>query len=113
MDINANCSGSYSNNATYDPCWRNAATKACIDVSKIDTCSKCSEGVELLKADDDLSSANGVSGSPTLIINGVKYSGGRTPDAFKQGICAALTTEPTECSQNLSTTATAASGNCG
>jgi len=113
MDINANCSGSYSNNATYDPCWKNAATKLGIDVSKIDTCSKGTEGVNLLKADADLSSANGVSGSPTLIINGAKYNGARTPDGYKAGICAAFTTSPTECSQNLSTTASAASGNCG
>jgi hypothetical protein len=111
MDINANCSGSYSNNATYDPCWRNAATKVGIDVSKIDICSKGSEGVDLLKADDDISSAYGVSGSPTLIINDALYSGARTPDAFKEGICVAFITEPTECSQNLSTTS-AASGNC-
>jgi len=113
MDINANCSGSYSNAATYDPCWKNAATKLGIDVSKIDTCSKGTEGVNLVKADADLSSANGVSGSPTLIINGAKYNGARTPDGYKAGICAAFTTNPTECSQNLSTTASAASGNCG
>jgi hypothetical protein len=113
MDINANCSGSYSNAATYDTCWKNAATKLGIDVSKIDTCSKGTEGVNLLKADADLSSANGVSGSPTLIINGATYNGARTPDGYKEGICAAFTTSPTECSQNLSITASAASGSCG
>jgi hypothetical protein len=113
MDINANCSGSYSNAATYDTCWKNAATKLGIDVSKIATCSNSTEGVNLVKADADLSSANGVSGSPTLIINGARYNGARTPDGYKEGICAAFTTSPTECSQNLSTTASAASGNCG
>ncbi|OGI12700.1 hypothetical protein A3K64_03960 [Candidatus Micrarchaeota archaeon RBG_16_36_9] len=111
--INANCSGSYSNNATYDPCWRNAATKSGIDVSKINTCSIGSEGVNLLKADDELSASNGVSGSPTLIINGIVYSGGRTPEAYKTSICNAFTTIPTECSQQLSTTGAAASGGCG
>jgi len=112
MDINANCSGSYSNAAAYDTCWKNAATKVGIDVSKIVTCSNSTEGVNLVKADAYLSSANGVSGSPTLIINGANYNGARTPDAYKEGICAAFITEPTECSQNLSTTGTTASGGC-
>jgi protein-disulfide isomerase len=111
--INANCSSSYRDSAVYDPCWKNAATKAGIDSSKIDTCSKGAEGLALLKADADLSSSKGVSGSPTLIINGVTFSGARTPDGYKQGICNAFTTSPSECSQNLSTTGSAASGDCG
>jgi len=109
--INANCSSKYRD-ASYDACWKDAATKAGIDASKIDTCSKGSEGINLLKADGALTTQYGVSGSPTLIINGVKYNGGRTPDAYKEGICAAFNTEPAECSQNLSVTGAASSGNC-
>jgi hypothetical protein len=112
MAINANCSSSYRDNATYDPCWRNAAKNAGIDAAKIDTCAKGSEGVALLKADADLSNAEGVSGSPTLIINGARFNGARTPDGYKQGICQAFTTAPSECSQNLSTSGETASGNC-
>lgn len=112
MTINTNCSSKYSDTAAYDTCWKDAAKNAGIDASKIDTCSKAAEGVNLLKADADLSSSKGVSGSPTLIINGVTYSGARTPDAYKQGICNAFTTAPSECSQNLSTTGSAASGGC-
>jgi hypothetical protein len=112
MAIDANCSSKYSDTAAYDACWKDAATKAGIDVSKIDTCSKGSEGVSLLKADADLSSSKGVSGSPTLIINGVIYSGARTSDAYKEAICGAFNTEPTECSTVLSTTGTTTSGGC-
>jgi len=112
MTIDANCSSSYSNSTVYETCWKDAATKAGIDVSKIDTCSKGTEGVNLLKADDDLSSSKGVSGSPTLIVNNATYNGARTPDAYKQAICVAFTTEPSECSQNLSATGSAASGGC-
>jgi glutaredoxin len=112
MAIDANCSSKYSDTAAYDACWKDAATKAGIDASKIDTCSKGSEGVSLLKADADLSSSKGVSGSPTLIINGVTYSGARTSDAYKEAICGAFNTEPTECSQQLSTTGTTTSGGC-
>jgi len=113
MAIDATCSGQRSDTTAYETCWKSAAKNASIDTTKIDTCSKGSEGVNLLKADDDLSSSKGVSGSPTLLINGVAYSGARTPDAYKQGICNAFNTAPSECSQNLSTTGTAASGNCG
>ena len=112
MTINANCSSKYRDATAYETCWKDAAKAAGIDTSKIDTCSKGAEGVSLLKADADLSSSKGVSGSPTLLINGVRYSGARTSDAFKEGICNAFNTKPSECSQQLSTTGTAASGGC-
>jgi glutaredoxin len=112
MAIDATCSGQRSDATAYDACWKSAAKNASIDATEIDTCSKGSDGMTLIKADADLSSSKGVSGSPTLIINGVTYSGARTPDAYKEGICTAFTTIPTECSQNLSTTGSAASGGC-
>lgn len=113
ITINDNCSSSYRDTAAYDTCWKNAATKADIDSSKIAACANSTEGVNLVKADADLSSANGVSGSPTLIVSGATYNNARTPDAYKDGICQAFNTAPTECSQTLSTTTTTASGNCG
>lgn len=113
MDINANCSASYSNAAAYETCWKSAAASAGIDASKITACANSTEGVNLVKADEQLSSANGASGSPTLIINGVTYSGARTPDAYKQAICSAFNTSPSECSQTLGNTTSTASGNCG
>ena len=112
MSIDATCSGQRTNTTAYDACWKSAAKNASIDATKIDTCSKGSDGMTLIKADADLSSSQGVSGSPTLIINGVTYNGDRTPDAYKEGICNAFNTKPSECSQNLSTTGTAASGGC-
>jgi glutaredoxin len=113
MTIDATCSGQRSDSAAYDTCWKSAAKNASIDATKIDTCSKGSDGMTLIKADADLSAANGVSGSPTLIINGVTYNGERTPDAYKTAICNAFTTAPAECSQQLSTTGAATSGGCG
>lgn len=47
-------------------------------------------------------SSLGISGSPTFVINGVKVSVARTPDAIKQAICGAFNTPPSECSQTLS-----------
>jgi len=47
----------------------------------------------------------GIGGSPTLVINGVKYADEykyRNPDGYKTLICSAFNTEPDECSTQLS-----------
>lgn len=51
----------------------------------------------------DLNDKYQVQGSPTLIINGVEASVGRTPEAVKQAICAAFNKAPAECDTALST----------
>lgn len=52
--------------------------------------------------------AYGVSGSPTLVINGARVSpSSRSPEAVKTLICSAFTNKPAECDQALDTTATA------
>jgi predicted DsbA family dithiol-disulfide isomerase len=113
MDINTNCYPNYRDSAVMDACWKNASTKLGINVSQIEACAYGSEGLELLKVDEALSNQNGVSGSPTIIINGALYSGARNSDAFKQAVCSAFITAPSECNQTLSATGQAASGNCG
>lgn len=51
-----------------------------------------------------LNQAYGVTGSPTLVINGQVVSpSDRSPEAFKQAICQAFETPPAECDQVLST----------
>lgn len=97
-----------------DTCWKDAAKKAGVDTTKIDTCVT-NEGLDLMKAEEALSTKNGVSGSPTLIINGVEYSGSRTAEGYKEAICNATTTQPAACSQTIgsSGTTTASSGGCG
>jgi len=115
-EINTNCASKYSDATAYDACWKAAATKFGIDAAKIDTCSKGSEGLDLLKADEALTETYGVSGSPTLIINGVTYSGERSSEGFKQTICSGFTTEPAECSQTLqaaNSSSSASAGGCG
>jgi len=75
-----------------------------IDASKINACMT-SEGKTLYDAEISNANSNGVSGSPTLIINGVVTSSStRSPEAIKGTICEAFTTVPTQCSQKLSTT---------
>lgn len=114
-EINENCFSIYRDSEQMDACWKEAAEKFNIDVDEIETCAYGSEGLDLLKADGELADQYRVTGSPTLIINGARYSGGRTPEAFKQGVCSGFETEPDECSETLegSTAASASSsGGC-
>jgi len=78
-------------------------SKLGIDGKKIDSCM-ASEGESLYNAEVQNSGENGVSGSPTTIINGVTVQPNRNADAIKTAICNVFTTAPAECSQALSTT---------
>jgi len=112
MDVNENCYPVYSDAEELDACWKDAAQKFGIDVNKIETCAYGSEGLNLLKEDEQLADQYGVSGSPTLIINGARYSGSRSSEAFKQAICSGFTTQPSECGQTLSGESSSAQGAC-
>lgn len=112
MDMNKNCYPNYRDATTLDTCWKNAAQKLGINATNIETYAYGKEGLDLLRADEALTKQYGVSGSPTLMINGVKYSGERSAEAFKKAICSGFTTEPSECNQTLSSEASSASGGC-
>lgn len=94
--------------STIDTKWKEAAAVANIDTTKIETCV-ANESLALMNADVAITNAYGVSGSPTLIINGVQYSGSRSSTAFQQAICAAFTTPPAECSGTVTNTQTTTS----
>jgi hypothetical protein len=62
------------------------------------------ENYPAFNVQNDLNDLYGVTGSPTIVINGKKVSvSPRTPENFKQVICSAFNTSPEECSQTLST----------
>lgn len=104
--VNSSC-----NYINVDSCWENIAKGAGVDVAKVKTCQK-NEALEILAKEVELNTKYGIGGSPQLIINGVEYSGARTSDAYKAGICSAFNSAPTECSQTLSTEGGSASGGC-
>jgi predicted DsbA family dithiol-disulfide isomerase len=115
MEIDNNCYGKINTRdaTALDTCWKSAATKAGIDIAKIQSCSNSTEGLNLLKADEQLTDQYGVSGSPTIVINGARYSGARDSESFKQAICNSFTTAPSECSQTLSSSGgSSTSGGC-
>ncbi len=112
--FNDACYPQYQNADKLDACWRNVTSSLGIDVKSIETCASGGEGLTLLKADESLSNSYKASASPTLIINGQKFSGPRTPDAYKQAICDRFVTPPAECSTTLpAVTGAVASGGCG
>jgi len=116
QNFNNNCSSLISNHTAVDNCWKNTASQLGIDTTKIQTCASGSEGLDLLKQDEALVNQYGISGSPTLLINGVPYGGDRSSTSYQQAICSSFTNPPAECSQNVTSTNTntaVASGGCG
>jgi glutaredoxin len=111
--FNKECYPSWQNATALASCRKNTTEALSIDRAKIDTCAQGAEGLALLKADETASAKDGATASPMLFINGVQYSGARTPDAFKQAICNSFDTVPAECSTVLSSTSASASGGCG
>jgi len=107
FDYNTNigsCSGNASCLDKYLPA---IYTKLGIDKTKVeDYMSKSAEAI--YNTQGELASSLGISGSPTFVINGVETQVSRTPQAIGQAICSAFTTQPSECAQNLSSTAPSA-----
>ncbi|MCJ7450666.1 MAG: hypothetical protein MUP58_02910, partial [Candidatus Nanohaloarchaeota archaeon QJJ-9] len=97
-------------------------------VSSIYSCVNDS-GNELLSVDAQAVGEEGVSASPTLMINGEKKptfrskdlvigeqsfspDEQRSPEAYKAAICSAFEEKPDACNMNLSTEAGSSSGTC-
>jgi glutaredoxin len=104
--INKGC-----NSQNADSCWEQIGKDLGIDVQKIKDCQQ-NEATALLDAELALVQQYGVSGSPQLFINGVEYTGDRSSEGYKNGICSGFTTPPQECQQTLSTEAGSATGGC-
>ncbi len=81
-----------------------AFNKAGMNEETIENCVE-RKGDQLYSESVSYAGSKSVSGSPTPIINNVKVSGGRSPEAIKQVVCSGFTEEskPEECSQELST----------
>ena len=112
--FDAQCYPSWQNATALASCHKNTLSALSIDSAKIDTCAQGAEGLALLKTDETAAGRDGASASPMLFINGVEYSGARTPEAYKQAICNSFETAPAECSTVLSSaSASGSTGGCG
>jgi len=93
-----NCKGDAS---CVDPKIDVLYSKLGIDKNKIKVCM-ASDGESLYSAEEANSRNQGVSGSPTLIINGVKTQSGRDSASYLATICSAFNNAPEECLETLS-----------
>ncbi len=109
-----------------DQKWEEIAKGLGIEIGKIKECQK-NETISLAQAElaltnrkylvqdpskNDNEEETTVSGSPTLVINGVIYGGGRSAEDYKKAICSAFEQEPAECNQVLNVKSEAAQGSC-
>lgn len=82
-------------------------TEADINTGMLDTCMTGGKGLEYAQEDFDLQGDYSITGSPTLILNGVRVSefdfGGRTAEAVKTLLCCGFNDEPGVCSKELTT----------
>lgn len=111
-DFNALCYPVYKNASQLESCQKNVTATLGVDNAKIETCATGSEGISLLSADETITKSLKVTGSPTLFMNGQKYAGQRTAEAYKQALCARFETQPAECGTNLTSQAVASTGTC-
>lgn len=111
-EVNENCYPLYRDDEdAYKECWQTAARNAGANVATLDSCVD-SEGADLIREADGTAKGYGVSGSPTLIINGAKVQATRTPEGFKQAICSGFNNPPAACDEVLSSEGGQASGGC-
>jgi hypothetical protein len=83
-----------------------------IDSTKVINCVD-TQGTSLFGEASSKAQSLGVSGSPTIMINGVPASVARNAESIKTTVCSAFKDTPSECSQAMSSTASASSGSCG
>ncbi|OQX51295.1 hypothetical protein B5M47_01125 [candidate division CPR3 bacterium 4484_211] len=104
--VNENCQVS-----NIETCWRPIAENLNLSASKIEDCLN-TMGIEFSRQEQALNEKYRVTGSPTLIINGVRYKGQRTSEDYKKAICNAFTNPPEECQTKLTSETNPSSGSC-
>lgn len=123
------------NDQNADTCWQEQADKAGLDSGKITECFN-QEAIDLIEKEIALTEKYKVSGSPTLLLNGINFPPEsaykqdgtgtlkigkksfpqdkfRTPDVIKEAICSAFNKTPADCKTELAEpAATPAAGGC-
>lgn len=103
-EVNKSC-----NVQTVEECWQGAAQKTGVNVKAVKEC-QTGNATKFVQQEKDLNDQYKVSGSPTLVINGVHHTGDRNPEAYKNAICGAFNDPPDACRQTLESSASSSSG---
>ena len=82
-----------------------------IDSTKVLECVD-SQGESLLEEHYNTASEVGVTGSPSLVINGVKVNAARDAESYKQAVCSSFNTMPEGCDETLDSSAATTTGSC-
>ena len=108
-DVNQKC-----DHTNADTCWKAPAEAMGINTTMVEELFNNQTYVdELLTKDASYTNMYGVTGSPTLVINGMKMSVARTPESYKQAVCDADLTPHENCTAELSEESAAPEGSCG
>jgi len=106
--------------------WQGIASSLDVDVNMVSNCQQ-NEGIALLDNElaltdtlypvQDPAEHNGqeemnVSGSPTIVINGMVFDGQRSVNAYREAICSAFIEPPVECEEELIEPAPSSEGSC-
>lgn len=94
-----------------ETCWQDAAAEAGVNVSSVGSCFD-NQALAYAQEERELNTELDVTASPTLLINGVKYTGNRTPEDFKTAICSGFTEQPEACNETLESSTETAEGEC-
>ena len=78
--FNAQCYPEWQNGTFLGSCRTNVSATLGLDIASLERCSSGQDALSVLRNDESDVSTHGASGSPTLIINGVEYTGPRTAD---------------------------------
>src|SRR5262249_48045982 len=70
-----------------DTNWKDCAGEVGIDATKLEGCITGDEGNQLLSASFNEATAKNAQGSPTMILNGKPYQGGRKSRDFLKAAC--------------------------
>lgn len=106
-EVNRSC-----NVQIVEECWEDAAQKMGVDVNSVKEC-QTENATKFAQQEKELNEKYEVAGSPDLVINGVHYRGGRTPEAYKKAICDAFNHPPDACEQTLESSAPSSSSGSG
>lgn len=93
--VNADCD--YKN---VDECWTGPAEEVGVDVGSVENCFEDNK-LAYAEGEVKLTTEKKVSGSPTLLINGVRFSGERSVSGYKEAVCGAFNEAPEACSETL------------
>ena len=88
------------NSGNADTCWEGVAKDLNLDVDKIKDCQD-KEGLDLVKEQYELDQKNGVSGSPTIFVNGEPYRGARSAVSMMKVLCNLDSLKDSEVCQEL------------